>query len=66
MMHHVPQAGLTALAVAGPVVQRGVRHQLLESSVAVKPEVEPLLRAEVVCCFKVAAAAVKYANPVVR
>ena len=24
-MHHVPQAGLTALAVAGPVVQRGVK-----------------------------------------
>jgi hypothetical protein len=25
MMHHVPQAGLTALAVAGPV-ERGVRR----------------------------------------
>jgi len=26
MMHHVPQAGLTVLSVAGPV-ERGVRHQ---------------------------------------
>ena len=29
-MHHVPQAGLTALAVAGPVVQRGVRPRRLQ------------------------------------
>ena len=32
-MHHVPQAGLTALAVAGPV-ERGVRHRLAKTASA--------------------------------
>jgi hypothetical protein len=30
MMHHVPQAGLTALAVAGPVERDGTRARMLE------------------------------------